>query len=59
MPFSPGGSPTDNKQTLNLQYNNPSRLHANNSPDSNLPSQMSGFHITTPQRYGVKSVHVN
>ncbi|XP_063148400.1 PDZ and LIM domain protein 4 [Candoia aspera] len=49
MAFSPGGSPTDNKQISNLQYNNPSHLYANHSPDSSLPSQMSGLHITTPQ----------
>ncbi|XP_013928285.1 PREDICTED: PDZ and LIM domain protein 4 [Thamnophis sirtalis] len=49
MAFSPGGSPTDSKQTLNLQYNHPSRLYANNSPDSSLPSQMSSLNITPPQ----------
>ncbi|KAJ6667942.1 hypothetical protein lerEdw1_016263, partial [Lerista edwardsae] len=47
--FSPGGSPTDNKQTPNLQYNNPTRLYTNNNADPSLPLQMSGLHITSSQ----------
>ncbi|XP_077183008.1 PDZ and LIM domain protein 4 [Paroedura picta] len=47
--FSPVGSPTDNKQISNLQYNNPTRLYTNNNTDSSLPSQMGGLYITASQ----------
>ncbi|KAJ7316500.1 hypothetical protein JRQ81_002662 [Phrynocephalus forsythii] len=47
--FPPGGNPTDNKQTANFQYNNPTRLYSNSNADLNLPSQMSGLQITSPQ----------
>uniref|UniRef100_A0A8D0GSL2 PDZ and LIM domain protein 4 n=1 Tax=Sphenodon punctatus TaxID=8508 RepID=A0A8D0GSL2_SPHPU len=48
MSYSAGGSPVD-KQMLNMQYNNPTRQHANNNVESNLPAQMSGLHLASPQ----------
>ncbi|XP_037763188.1 PDZ and LIM domain protein 4 [Chelonia mydas] len=48
VPYAPGGSPSDNKQMLNLQYNNPTRLYPNNNVESGLPAQMSGLHIASP-----------
>ncbi|CAM5159972.1 unnamed protein product [Natator depressus] len=48
VPYAPGGSPSDSKQMLNLQYNNPTRLYPNNNVESGLPAQMSGLHIASP-----------
>uniref|UniRef100_A0A7M4ESQ6 PDZ and LIM domain protein 4 n=2 Tax=Crocodylus porosus TaxID=8502 RepID=A0A7M4ESQ6_CROPO len=49
VPHTAGGSPTDSKQMLNVQYNNPTRLYANNNAESSLPAQLSGLHIAASQ----------
>ncbi|NXY35431.1 PDLI4 protein, partial [Pomatorhinus ruficollis] len=46
MPHGSGGSPMDNKQMLNMQHHQPTRLYANSSSESALPGQLSGLHIT-------------
>ncbi|NXJ92186.1 PDLI4 protein, partial [Corythaixoides concolor] len=46
VPHGAGGSPTDNKQLLNVQHQqHPTRLHANPGSESALPGQLSGLHI--------------
>ncbi|XP_009960312.1 PREDICTED: PDZ and LIM domain protein 4, partial [Leptosomus discolor] len=49
MPHGAGGSPVDNKQTLNVQHHHPTRLYANSSSESALPGQLSGLHIAPAQ----------
>ncbi|XP_010210944.1 PREDICTED: PDZ and LIM domain protein 4 [Tinamus guttatus] len=49
IPSPGGGTPVDNKQMLNLQYNNPTRLYANSSAEPGLPAQLSGLHIAPSQ----------
>ncbi|XP_039934399.1 PDZ and LIM domain protein 4 isoform X1 [Hirundo rustica] len=46
MPHGSGGSPMDNKQMLNMQHHQPTRLYANNSSEVALPGQLSGLHIS-------------
>ncbi|KAI1234058.1 hypothetical protein IHE44_0003768 [Lamprotornis superbus] len=46
MPHGSGGSPTDNKQMLNMQHNQPTWLYTNNSSELALPGHLSGLHIT-------------
>ncbi|KFV64621.1 PDZ and LIM domain protein 4 [Dryobates pubescens] len=49
-PSGAGGSPMDNKQTVNVQQQQqqPTRLYTNSSSESALPGQLSGLHISPP-----------
>ncbi|XP_042308818.1 PDZ and LIM domain protein 4 isoform X2 [Sceloporus undulatus] len=51
--FSPGGSPTDNRQLSNVQYNNPTRLYTNNNADPSLPSHADPLRSLPRNRNGI------